>query len=69
MAKKLAQDPGAMYYSLDNEDEFDDEFAFRTIEPDQPFYLNGQGQVVIVFPKYAIAPGYMGIQEFTVSPA
>ena len=67
MAKKMAEDPDAMYYSRDDEDDFNDDFAFQTIEPDQSFYLNEQGQVVIVFPKYAIAPGYMGIQEFTVS--
>lgn len=67
MAKKMAEDPDAMYYSRDDEDDFNDDFAFQTIEPDQSFYLNEQGQVVIVFPKYAIAPGYMGIQEFVVS--
>ena len=69
MAKKMAEDPDARYYSRDDEDYFDDDFAFQTIEPDQSFYLNAQGQVVIVFPKYAIAPGYMGIQEFVVPQA
>ena len=69
MAKKMAEDPDAMYYSRDDEDYFDDDFAFQTIDPDQSFYLNAQGQVVIVFPKYAVAPGYMGIQEFVVPQA
>ena len=67
MAARLSSDPDAVYYSREDEDHFDDEFAFQTIQEDQPFYLNGQGQVVIVFPKYDIAPGFMGIQEFVVS--
>ena len=36
------------------------------IDEDQPFYVNGKGNVVIVFNKYEIAPGYMGIQEFEI---
>lgn len=31
------------------------------------FYLNEAGQVVVVFEKYTIAPGYMGACEFTIS--
>ncbi|MTL84275.1 DUF3298 domain-containing protein, partial [Turicibacter sanguinis] len=30
------------------------------------FYLNEQNQIVIVFDKYDIAPGYMGFPEFIV---
>ena len=32
----------------------------------QDFYINQDGKIVIVFPKYAIAPGYMGVQEFEI---
>ena len=32
----------------------------------QNFYINSNGKVVIVFEKYEIAPGYMGIQEFEI---
>ena len=33
---------------------------------DQSFYINERGNPVVVFAKYQIAPGYMGIQEFEV---
>lgn len=36
------------------------------IDEDQAFYVNGKGNVVVVFNKYEIAPGYMGIQEFEI---
>ena len=47
---------------------FHDEMGFQSIEPDQDFYINEAGHVVVVFPKYALAPGYMGTQEFEVLP-
>lgn len=40
--------------------------SFNGIEENQDFYINEQGKVVIVFPKYSIAPGYMGILEFEI---
>ncbi len=66
MARRLAQDPNAFYYSLEDDILEDDEFAFRSIRPDQPFYINHAGNPVIVFEKYEIAPGYMGAPEFEV---
>ena len=38
-----------------------------TVTEDTPFYLNAEGEVVISFPEYSIAPGFMGIQEFVIS--
>lgn len=44
-----------------------DEGGFAGIEDEfQDFYINQDGKIVIVFPKYAIAPGYMGVQEFEI---
>ncbi|QHI71375.1 DUF3298 and DUF4163 domain-containing protein [Aminipila terrae] len=40
--------------------------AFKTIKENQQFYVNKKGNPVIVFNKYEIAPGYMGIQEFEI---
>lgn len=41
--------------------------GFDGIEDEyQNFYINSEGKVVIVFEKYEIAPGYMGIQEFEI---
>ena len=43
--------------------------GFRSIQEDQGFYVNERGNVVVVFLKYEIAPGYMGTQEFEILPA
>ena len=51
-----------------DEQYFHDEMGFQSIDPDQDFYINEAGNVVVVFPKYALAPGYMGSQEFEVLP-
>ncbi len=45
---------------------FEDELKFKTIQSNQDFYINENGNVVIVFQKYEIAPGYMGKQEFEI---
>lgn len=43
------------------------EGGFEGIEDEyQEFYINKNRKVVVVFPKYEIAPGYMGIQEFEI---
>ena len=48
---------------------FDEEMGgFSGIKNEyQDFYIDKQGNVVIVYPKYTIAPGYMGIQEFSIA--
>lgn len=45
------------------------EGGFETVSDDQKFFLNADGEVVLLFEKYELAPGYMGAQEFTVSAA
>lgn len=40
---------------------------FVSITPEHNFYLNPNGDIVIPFDKYEVAPGYMGTPEFTVS--
>lgn len=47
---------------------FEDEEGFQGIGPRQSFYVNRNGRVVIVFNKYEIAPGCMGILEFELPP-
>lgn len=42
------------------------EEGFKTITKEQQFYVNENGNPVIVFNKYEIAPGCMGIQEFEI---
>ncbi len=42
---------------------------FTSVEEDTDFYINADGKVVLVFPEYSIAPGYMGVREFAVGDA
>lgn len=36
------------------------------IGPDQDFYITAQGQLVLCFSEYDVAPGYMGAQSFDI---
>lgn len=57
-------------FGPDGEAEADPDIpGFTTVSADTKFYVNGQGNVVIVFEKYEIAPGYMGFSEFEIAPA
>ena len=40
---------------------------FDAIDPEQDFYFNGQGQLVIPFDKYEVGPGSTGSPEFTLT--
>ena len=39
---------------------------FEKIAPEQKFYINENYKLVIVFDKYEVAPGYMGVVEFEI---
>lgn len=39
---------------------------FTAIDPDQNFYFDENGQLVIVFDKYQVAPGVTGTPRFTI---
>ncbi len=40
--------------------------GFDTVSNDTNFYLNQKGELVIVFDEYEVAPGFMGVVEFTI---
>ena len=42
---------------------------FTGIDPEQNFYWNDSGELVLVFDEYAVAPGVMGMVEFTIPAA
>ena len=42
---------------------------FTSVDENTGFYINSDKKVVLVFPEYSIAPGYMGIREFVVGNA
>ena len=39
---------------------------FHGISENQSFYINKDGNPVIIFDKYSIAAGYMGTPEFEI---
>lgn len=63
MREEVRADESKMYW-IDSEDEIIEDF--ETIKEDQNFYLNEEGQIVICFDEYEVAPGYMGLVEFAV---
>ena len=62
---RLAADENAAFFGFGDDDGLAE--GFTTVTEDTPFYLNAEGNVVISFPEYSIAPGSMGIQEFVIS--
>lgn len=58
---RRSQDPDNVYF-----DGTDGIKGFQSITSDQRFYINENGNPVVIFEKYEIAPGYMGQQEFEI---
>lgn len=63
MRRQMAEDENKIYW-LDDEEV--PEWNFTSIAPDQDFYVNENGQVVVCFDEYEVAPGYMGCVEFVM---
>lgn len=66
MREQMAADENISYF-LDDTDM--PETNFDKIKPDQNFYFNPAGEIVIVFDEYEVAPGYMGAVSFTIPKA
>lgn len=56
MEERMAADSGASYFPEE----------LTEIGPDQNFYFNGSGELVLVFDEYTVAPGSMGMPEFAI---
>lgn len=63
MRKEMQVDESKIYW-IDSEEDIVEQF--EAIKEDQNFYLNQDGQIVICFDEYEVAPGYMGLVEFAV---
>ncbi len=61
--EKMAADDSLIYWIEDNPNAIT---IFKEIDADQNFYFDKDNNLVIVFDKYDIAPGYMGCPEFTI---
>lgn len=68
MQQQMKDDPSKVYWVQQpgTEPEMPEEEMFRSIAKDQNFYINQDGKLVISFDEYDVAPGYMGVVEFTI---
>lgn len=62
--RSLMENNSDLIYWVDNSPFGED---FVTLDGTHNFYWNNNRDLVIVFDKYEVAPGYMGTPEFTVS--
>lgn len=60
MKKQMADDENVKYL-------IEEETAQAVISVNHNFYWNDNGDLVIVFNKYEVAPGYMGTPEFVIA--
>lgn len=65
MKQQMEQDDSVIYW-LDSEVP---EWDFQAIDDDTSFYFDGQGDLVIQFDEYEVAPGSMGAVSFTIPRA
>ena len=56
MEERMTGDSGASYFPEE----------LTELGPDQNFYFNESGELVLVFDEYTVAPGSMGMPEFTI---
>lgn len=63
-AEQVKADESLVYWlGTENEYLIGEENVFESPK----FYINEEGNVVVVFEKYTIAPGYMGAREFVIT--
>lgn len=63
MREQMEDNPNLVYWVDDGNGA---NFVFDQIDENQNFYFDSDGNLVIVFEKYQVAPGYMGCPEFTI---
>lgn len=61
---RAENEAGTGMYWVDSEYE---DMNFRAIDPDQNFFFDENGDLVIAFDKYEVAPGAAGCPRFTIS--
>ena len=62
MRAQMKKDSSKTYFLDDDQPEWD----FKQIKDDANFYISDNGELTFVFDKYEVAPGYMGLVEFSV---
>lgn len=64
MEEQAAADENVVYWGINDGEELIE--GFTTVDEDTDFYINAEGNPVVCFEKYEVAPGYMGICEFEI---
>lgn len=59
MEQRMKEDDSLTYFTQE-------EGGFTSVDENTHFYVNEAGNPVVVFAKYEVAPGFMGIQEFEI---
>ncbi len=62
MEKQMEEDDSKIYFNKSDETIE----GFQGLKGEENYYFNGKGEIVIVFDEYEVAPGYMGVVEFTI---
>lgn len=62
MEEQMAADSNVIYFHNSEDPSMD----FKEITGEESFYFNKNGELVIAFDEYTVAPGYMGAVEFTI---
>ncbi|MDK9712230.1 RsiV family protein [Acidaminobacter sp.] len=65
MVAQHQADPNRFFW-VEGIDQSVDMPLFERIAGDQSFYISTEGELVISFDKYEVAPGYMGVLTFTI---
>jgi len=66
MREQMAEKEGIVYWLADSEYGDIPEWNFETIDRDQNFYINEDGQIVIAFSEGDVGPMSMGTTEFVI---
>ncbi len=62
MRQRMKTEEGVMFF-IEGDDSGS---GFDKIKPEQNFYINEDGNLVIAFDEYEVAPGVMGLVEFVI---
>lgn len=66
MQERMEEDENYVYWGISEEDKELGIEGFTTVDDNTTFYINENGNPVVTFEKYSIAPGFMGVQEFEI---
>lgn len=65
MKERMAADESYVYWGIDESDE-SGITGFEGVNADTTFYIAANGNPVVTFAEYEVAPGFMGAQEFEI---